>query len=89
MQDEHTFTADQAASATTALRMALKLPPEQFTIPDFVRMISDEIAQLRAAGTGDAEIAAMVEESTGGTLTADDIGAHYHPPEARSWGKTT
>lgn len=83
MQDDHTFTADQAASATTALRMVLKRPPEQFTIPQFVAMISDEIEQLRAAGTSDAEIAALVEDSTGGTLSADDIGAHYAPPDAR------
>ena len=32
MTDDHTFTADQAAAATTALRMMLGLPPEQFGI---------------------------------------------------------
>ena len=84
-QDDHTFTADQAAAANTALRMALKLPPEQFGTARFVAMISDEIEQLRAAGFADSEIAALVEESTGTTLSAEAIGRHYAPPEARGW----
>ena len=82
---EHTFTADQAAAATTALRMALKLPPEQFGMAQFVAMISDEIEQLRKTGVDDAEIAAYVQESTGGTITGDDIARHYALPEARGW----
>lgn len=85
MTDEHTFTSDQAAAANTALRMALGLPPEQFGIPQFVAMISDEVEQLRKAGHSDRDIAAIVQESTGGTLTGEDITAHYAPPEARGW----
>ena len=83
MSEDHAVTADQAASATTALRMALELPPEQVGIGQFGAMISNEIGRLRRAGIGDQEIAAMVEESTGGTLGADDVARHDVPPEAR------
>ena len=37
-------------NCTTALRAALGLPPEQFSIQAFVGMISDEIEQLRTPG---------------------------------------
>ena len=83
--DSTTFTAEQAAQANTALRAALDLPPEAFPVPQFVAMISDEVEQLRAAGHDDAAIAQMVRASTGGELTAEDIGRHYAPPEARGW----
>ena len=80
-----TFTAEQAAQANTALRAALDLPPEAFKVAQFVAMISDEVQQLREAGRDDETIARLVRESTGGTLTARDIGEHYAPPEARGW----
>ncbi len=80
-----TFTAEQAAQANTALRAALNLPPEAFPVPQFVAMISDEVEQLRAAGHDDEAIAQMVRASTGGSLTGEDIRAHYAPPEARGW----
>lgn len=83
MTDEHTFTADQAAAATTALRMLLGKPPEQFVVSQFIAMISDEIEQLREAGHTDADIAALVQEATGGPLSADDIARHYPQPAER------
>lgn len=83
MNDEHTFTADQAAAATTAMRMSLGLPPEQFGVAQFVAMISDEIEKLRKAGNSDEEIAAMVRESTGSTIDAAEIAAHYASKEER------
>ena len=86
LSDEHTFTADQTAAATTAMRMALGKPPEQFGVAQFVAMISDEVQQLREAGHSDEDIAAIVRESTGSTLDAGDLAAHYAPPEARGWG---
>lgn len=85
MSDDHTFTADQAAAATTAPRMVLGRPPEQFSIPQFVAMISDEIEQLRETGRSDDEIAQLVVESAGGTISGSDIAAHYAPPQARGW----
>lgn len=89
MSDDHTFTADQAAAATTAMRMVLGLPPEQVGVGQFVAMISDEIQKLRAAGHSDQDIAAIVRESTHSTIDADDITTHYAPPEARGWAGGT
>lgn len=83
MSEDHSFTADQAAAATTAMRMSLGLPPDQVGIRQFVAMISDEIQQMRQAGHSDDDIAAVVRESTGSTLDAGDIEAHYAPPDAR------
>ncbi len=83
MSEDHTFTADQAAAATTAMRMSLGLPPDQVGVAQFVAMISDEIQQMREAGHSDDDIAAIVRESTGSTLDAGDIEAHYAPPSAR------
>ena len=51
----------------------------------FVAMISDEVQQLREASHDDEAIARLVRDSTGGTLTAEDIGEDYAPPEARGW----
>ena len=83
--DETGFTATQAAQANTGLRAALGLPAEVFPTSRFVAMISDEIEQLRAAGRDDAAIAALVRDSTGGLISAEDIGRHYAPPERRGW----
>ena len=80
---EPTFTAAQAAQANTALRAPLGLPPESFPVDRFVAMISDEIEQLRTAGRDDAAIAALVRESTGGSISAEDVARHYAPPEQR------
>lgn len=81
--NDHTFTAEQAAAATTAMRMALKQPPEQFSVPRFVAMISDEIEQLRATGMADREIAALVEDATGSPLSAEDVTQYYAPAALR------
>lgn len=77
------FTVDQTAAANTAMRTALGLPPQHFTISAFIGMISDEIQQLRERGWGDAEIAALVGESTGTAVTPGAIADHYATPEAR------
>jgi hypothetical protein len=81
--DEVVFTVDQVAACNTALRTALGLPPEHVPASRFVGMISDEIEQLRGRGWSDAEIAALVAESTGSVLTAEDIAIHYAPPQLR------
>jgi hypothetical protein len=83
MTDDHTFTASQAAAATTAMRMALGLPPDQVGVGQFVAMISDEVQQLREAGHSDEDIAQIVRESTGSTIEADDIAVHYVRPDDR------
>ena len=89
MSDDHSFTADQAAAATTAMRMVLGLAPEQVGIGQFVAMISDEIQKLREAGHSDEDIAAIVRDSTHSTIDAGDIATHYAPPDARGWAGGT
>lgn len=83
MVDEVVFTVDQVAACNTALRTALGLPPEHVPVARFVGMISDEIEQLRAKGWADAEIAALVAESTGSVMTAQDIADNYVGPAGR------
>lgn len=83
MSDEVVFTIDQVAACSTALRTAIGLRPEHVTTARFVGMISDEIEQMRAQGWSDVAIAALVAESTGSVIAAEDIAAHYAPPEQR------
>jgi hypothetical protein len=76
-----TFTGQQAATAQTALRKALGLPPEQFPLQAFVGMVSDEIEQLRKAGKTDSEIAALIEGSIGVAVAPTAITDFYASPE--------
>jgi hypothetical protein len=78
-----TFSGQQALAAQTALREALGLPPEHFSVQAFVGMISDEIDQLRAAGRSDAAIASLVTEFTDNKMDAETISRFYASPEAR------
>ena len=78
-----TLSARQIAAAQTELRAALGLPPETFPLPTFISMVSDEIEQLRTQGRTDAEIAALIQASSKITVSAEDVGRHYAPPEAR------
>ena len=78
-----TVTGQQAADAQTALRKALGLPPEQFPLPAFVGMVSDEIEQLRRKGKSDTEIAMLIQNAVGVELQADDIARYYASPEER------
>jgi hypothetical protein len=78
-----TFTGRQAADPQTALRKALGLPPQDFSLQAFVGMISDEIEQLRASGKDDADIAAIVSEAIGRTIDAENTAEFYASAEAR------
>ena len=46
--DQPTLTLQQAMAAQSKLRDVLGLPEEQFPLPAFIGMISDEIEQLLA-----------------------------------------
>ena len=78
-----TFTGQQAATAQTALRRALCLDPEQFSVPAFIGMVSDEIEQLRAQGKTDDQIAELIEQAIGVKLSAETITRFYATPEER------
>jgi hypothetical protein len=83
MSEDLTFTGQQAATAQTALRDALGLPPENFSVEAFIGMISDEIEQLRAPGKDDSAIATLVSEVTGKSIDSETITRFYASPEAR------
>ena len=83
MSKQPTFTGLQAATAQTALRSALGLEPELFPVQAFIGMISDEIEQLRSDGRTNDEIANLISDATGTSVSADVIGEFYAPPEAR------
>lgn len=71
--DDPVFTVDQVAEANTALRTALGLPPEHFPLVRFLGMLGEEIGQLRQQGWSDAEIAALLSESTGSVVPAERV----------------
>lgn len=67
------FTVDQLATASTAMRVALGLPPKNLTRDEFVWAVASEVEQLRAAGWDDAGIAGLLAEATGEPIGADDL----------------
>ncbi len=77
MKNLHSFTAEQAAAANTALRAALGLAPQQFSAEQFVGMISEEIEQLRAAGRTDDDISQLLAKEIGVALDSDLIARYY------------
>lgn len=81
-----TVTLPQALAAQKALRDSLGLPDEQFPLPAFIGMVSDEIEQARAVGRDDASIAALLSEAGGTAVSAADVARYYAPPDQRQRG---
>jgi hypothetical protein len=81
---EITFSANDAVAAQRELRRRLGLSDEQFPLPAFIGMLSDEIEKMRTAGHSDAEVAATITHATGKPLSPDDIATFYARPEARA-----
>ncbi len=77
MQEDASFTAEQAAAANRSLRAALGLRPQEFTTQQFVGMISEEIEQLREAGKTDDDIAQLLEKEVGVFISSDSIRRFY------------
>ncbi len=73
------FTVDQVATASTAMRVALGLPPKNLTKAEFVISVADEVAQLRVAGWDDAGIADLIGEATGEPIGAADLALDQQP----------
>ncbi len=80
---EPTLTAGQVAAVQTELRAVLGLPPEAFSVPTFISMVSDEIEQLRQKGFTDEDIAEVIRGSSQVAVSGNDVGRHFAPPEAR------
>ena len=83
MANDEGFTADQTASATTALRAELGLPAQRFPAETFVGMISDEIEALRDVGKTDDEIATVLRERCAIEIDAATLARYYASPSDR------
>ena len=83
MSAPRAYPLPEALKAIAALREAAGLTPEQFTLPAFVGMISDEIEALRRRGRSDEEIATIVRRSSAIDLRADQVAQFYAPSEQR------
>jgi hypothetical protein len=81
-----TFSAHEAVAVQEELRRTLALEPEQFPLPAFIGMISDEIDQFRDAGRSDADVVALIKNTVGRDVTVADIERFYAPPQARYSG---
>jgi hypothetical protein len=83
MTDETTFSLAEALAAQKALRDAAGAEEEVFDLADVIGMVSDEIDMLKEQGRSDADIAALVQKSTGKTVTAGDVQKYYVPADER------
>ena len=83
MTDETTFSLAEALAAQKALRDAAGAEEEVFDLADVVGMVSDEIDMLKEQGRSDADIAALLQKSTGKTVTANDVQKYYVPADER------
>ena len=80
---DQSYPLAEALKALEALRAAANLPPEQFPLPAFVGMVSDEIEALRAAGRSDQQIAHLIQQSSAIRITPAQIAEHFANPEER------
>ncbi len=85
LEANQTFSAEEAVRVQRELRRSLGLAEEEFPLPAFIGMISDEIEDLRKAGRSETEIAGMIHHLTGKPVRVEDLARFYAPPEARKW----
>ncbi len=71
------YTLDQAMKAQAALRSTAGEGEEVFDDQQLVGMLSDEIRALRASGSTDEDISALLKTSAGLDLDAQTIGRFY------------
>ncbi len=83
MSDDVTYSLDQSLQALNALRTAAGSQPEQFPLPAFVGMISDEIETLRKQGRSDTEIVTIIHQSSGIEITPEQLADNYATPQQR------
>jgi len=76
-------SVDEALRAQAALRQLAGLAPEQFPMPAFVGMISDEIEELRRLGHTDDDIAGVIRQHSTIPITAQELTDYYAPSEER------
>jgi hypothetical protein len=83
MTDETTFSLAEALAAQKALRDAAGAEEEVFDLADVIGMVSDEVDMLKEQGRSDADIAALLQKSTGKAVTAADVQNFYVPTDER------
>ncbi len=66
-----------------ALHDASGLGPEQFPLPVFVGIISDEVEALRRQARSNADIAAMIQAASSIQISAAEFTELYATPEER------
>jgi len=76
-----TFTAQEVAQIQKLLQEAANEPPESFETEAVIGMLSGEIDTLRRQGMTDDEIASVISQGANATITADEVGRFYAPPE--------
>jgi hypothetical protein len=77
------YPLQEALKAQQGLREAAGLPPEEFSIEQFVGMISDEVEVLRQQGMSDEEIARLIQRTSAIRISAADIEQSYASAEQR------
>ncbi|MDQ2866425.1 MAG: hypothetical protein M3R51_09385 [Candidatus Eremiobacteraeota bacterium] len=80
---QSTFSAQEAVAVQADLRRSLELGPEQFPLPAFIGMISDEIDQFRDAGRSSADVATVIKNAIGRDVAVADIDRFYAPADKR------
>ncbi|MGI4827658.1 MAG: hypothetical protein ACRYFU_05630 [Janthinobacterium lividum] len=80
MAAQNTYTAEQVAQAARELRQAAGSDEEQFTAPQAIRMLADEIRLLRERGFNDSKIADLL---TGFDIcvSAEDVTRNTSAPK--------
>ena len=80
------FTAQEIAQIQKLLREAAGEPAESCDTDAVVGMLSDEIETLRRQGMTDGDIAALLTQGAGATITAEQVAEFYAPPQDRAKG---
>ena len=83
MSQDKMYPLEEALKAQRSLRDAAGLAPEQFPLPAFVGMVSDEIESLRTRGKSDEEIASLIRRGSSIEISAAEIAQYYASPEER------
>ncbi len=78
---------NQAIRAQGVLRTAAKLPEEEFGEEEFVRMITDEIRELRGQGASDKRITEILQQEADVTLDPEAIARYFDAEDAKEHHK--
>lgn len=72
-----TFTAQEVAQIKKLLQEAANEPPEMIQIEALIGSLRDEIARLRRDGISDDQIATLITQGAGATVTGQQIAQFF------------